>query len=185
MKSAKAQNENRLLDVFNSVFEYATEACPNCVEDNPWGTLRAFTTREPNHIKAVLTGNFADYGKGPTFHDLWKPFLGDSIFTTDGRQWSESRALIRPMFIKDRISDLEIFERKTQTMMDFLGDSGEPVDLMDLFYRMTLDVTTEFLLGKGINSLENPQGEFVQAFADVQRIQMMLTLLGWDILGQV
>ncbi|RJE23140.1 Cytochrome p450 [Aspergillus sclerotialis] len=178
LESAKAQNENRLLELFNSVFQYATKACPNCVEDNPWGTLRAFTTREPDHIKAVLTGNFADYGKGPTFHDLWKPFLGDSIFTTDGKQWSESRALIRPMFIRDRISDLEIFDRKVQTMIDLLGDSGEPVDLMDLFYRMTLDVTTEFLLGKGINSLENPQAQFVQAFADVQRIQMMLTLIG-------
>lgn len=135
-------------------------------------------TREPEHIKAVLTGNFADYGKGEPFHDLWSPFLGDSIFTTDGKQWSDSRSLIRPMFIKDRISDLEIFERKVQTMMGFVK-SGEEVDLMDLLYRMTIDVTTEFLLGQGINSLENPRTEFVQAFADVQRIQMLLTVIGY------
>lgn len=179
MNSAKAQNENRLLDFFNSVFvDHGTEACPNCVESNSWGIMRAFTTREPDHIKAVLTGNFADYGKGQRFHDLWSPFLGDSIFTTDGKQWSNSRNLIRPMFIRDRISDLDIFERKTQTMMDFLGTSGDPVNIMDLFYRMTLDVTTDFLLGQGINSLENPRTEFVQAFTDVQRIQMLLTMIG-------
>lgn len=82
------------------------------------------------------------------------------------------------MFIKDRISDLEIFERRTQAMIGLFGAPGEPFDLMDLFYRMTLDVTTEFLLGRGINSLENPKAEFVQAFADVQRIQMLLTIIG-------
>lgn len=178
MDSAKAQNENRLLDFFNASFEHGTPVCPNLVEGNSWGSIRAFVTREPEHIKAVLTGNFADYGKGKRFHDLWSPFLGDSIFTTDGKQWSASRSLIRPMFIRDRISDLEIFERKTQAMMNFLGSSGEPVNIMDLFYRMTLDVTTEFLLGQGINSLENPRAEFVKAFAEVQRIQMLLTVIG-------
>ena len=178
VQSAKAQNDNRLLEFFNSFFDYATPACPNCVEGNSWGSIRSFLTRDPDHIKAVLTGNFVDYGKGQRFHDLWSPFLGDSIFTTDGEQWSASRRLIRPMFMRDRISDLEIFDRKTQTMMDLLGSSGEPVDLMDLFYRMTIDVTTEFLLGQGINSLENPRAEFVKAFAEVQRIQMLLMVLG-------
>lgn len=134
-------------------------------------------TRNPDHVKAVLTGNFADFGKGQLFHDLWSPFLGDSIFTTDGKLWSTSRQLIRPMFIKDRISDLDIFERRTQVMMSLFGARGQPFDIMDLFYRMTLDVTTEFLLGHGIHSLENPQAEFVHAFTSVQRTQMTLTVL--------
>jgi cytochrome P450 len=125
----------------------------------------------------VLTGNFADFGKGQQFHDLWSPFLGDSIFTTDGKLWSSSRQLIRPMFIKDRISDLDIFERRTQVMMGLFGEPARAFDIMDLFYRMTLDVTTEFLLGHGIQSLENPQAEFVRAFSDVQRMQMTLTVL--------
>ncbi|KAL1980804.1 hypothetical protein VTN96DRAFT_3538 [Rasamsonia emersonii] len=175
--AANAHSENRLLDYFNNIFRYATPACPNCVENNFTGRVRYFLTREPEHIKAVLTGNFADFGKGQQFHELWSPFLGDSIFTTDGQQWSNSRHLIRPMFVKDRISDLEIFERRTQVMMSLFGGPGEAFDIMDLFYRMTLDVTTEFLLGHGINSLENPQAEFVKAFSDVQRIQMMLTVL--------
>lgn len=137
---------------------------PNCVESNFTGRVLYILTREPEHIKAVLTGNFADFGKGQGFHEPWSPFLSDSIFTTDGRQWSDSRHLIRPMFVKDRISDLEIFERRTQVMMSLFGGPGEPFDIMDLFYRMTLDVTTEFLLGHGINSLKNPQAEFVKAF---------------------
>lgn len=135
-------------------------------------------TREPEHLKAVLTGKFADFGKGELFHELWIPFLGDSIFTTDGKEWQGSRNLIRPMFIKDRISDLDIFERKVQTMLNLYSPSGQPTDVMDLFYRMTLDAITEFLLGKSIDSLENPQADFALAFAEVQRIQTMLTMIG-------
>ncbi|KAL1968158.1 hypothetical protein VTN77DRAFT_2289 [Rasamsonia byssochlamydoides] len=177
LNAAKAHSENRLLDYFNSIFGHATPSCPNCVESNFTGGVRYLLTREPEHIKAVLTGNFADFGKGQQFHELWSPFLGDSIFTTDGKLWSNSRHLIRPMFVKDRISDLEIFERRTQVMMGLFGSPGQAFDIMDLFYRMTLDVTTEFLLGHAVNSLENPQAEFVKAFSDVQRIQMTLTVL--------
>ena len=175
----KAQNEHRLYEFFKKSLEHGDPASPNCVESNIFGSFRVIQTREPEHLKAVLTGKFADFGKGELFHKLWIPFLGDSIFTTDGKKWQGSRNLIRPMFIKDRISDLDIFERKTQTMLSLYSPSGEPTDVMDLFYRMTLDAITEFLLGKGINSLENPQADFALAFADVQRIQTLLTMLGY------
>lgn len=62
-------------------------------------------------------------------------------------------------------------------MMNYLPSSGQTVDMQDYFYRMTIDVTTEFLLGESVNSLGNPRSEFVQAFADVQRMQILLTAL--------
>jgi cytochrome P450 len=111
-------------------------------------------TREPEHVKTILTTKFAEFGKGERFHEIWSPFLGDSIFTTDGQQWSDSRALIRPMFVKDRVRDLEIFDKWATTLISKLPGSGETVDAMDLFYRMTLDVTTDFLLGGSVNSLD-------------------------------
>lgn len=57
------------------------------------------------------------------------------------------------MFIKDRVSDLHIFDKWTNIMMDKFPASGVTFDISDLFYRMTLDVTTDFLLGHGVNSL--------------------------------
>ncbi|KAI9371186.1 cytochrome P450 [Aspergillus egyptiacus] len=174
----KAQKEHDLYNFFSAAFQYATPTSPNCVESNLFGLNRVFQTREPEHLKTILTGKFADFGKGELFHKLWTPFLGDSIFTTDGKEWQGSRNLIRPMFVKDRISDLDIFERKVQVMMSLYGPSGQPTDIMDLFYRMTLDAITEYLLGKGINSLENPQVDFAVAFSEVQRIQTMLTVMG-------
>jgi cytochrome P450 len=153
IKAGWMQMNNRLLDFYNSIFDYATPECKNCVEIAFNGGIRFLITREPEHIKTVLTTKFADFGKGHQFHRVWSPFLGDSIFTTDGKVWSDNRALIRPMFVKDRVRDLEIFEFWTNTLISKLPQSGETVEVMDLFYRMTLDVTTDFLLGASVNSL--------------------------------
>ena len=81
------------------------------------------------------------------------------------------------MFVKNRVSDLDIFERWIQTMLKQFPASGQTFDIQDLFYRLTIDVITDFLLGGSVNSLENPRAEFVQAFTDVQRFQTMLTIL--------
>ncbi|KAK3297594.1 cytochrome P450 [Chaetomium fimeti] len=177
LNAGYSQTRDRLDHFYNGIFKWATPECPNCVEIAFLGRSRFLMTREPEHIKTILTTKFREYGKGELFHETWSPFLGDSIFTTDGQMWSESRALIRPMFIKDRVRDLEIFDKWTTTLISKLPTSGQTVDVMDLFYRMTLDVTTDFLLGGSVDSLNNPKHEFVAAFQDVQRIQMLLTIM--------
>ncbi|KAK8061957.1 cytochrome P450 [Apiospora phragmitis] len=128
-----------------------------------------------------------------------EPVPGDSIFTTDGSLWHDSRGMIRPMFVKDRVSDLVVFERWTAALVrqielqrrGLVAGLGEKedkgccsgfgegvVDIQSLFYRMTLDVTTDFLLGVAVDSLNNPRDEFAEAFNEVQRLQMYLTIVG-------
>jgi hypothetical protein len=72
----KALMEHKLLQLFVDIFHYATPECPNLVEINMTGDQRYLYTREPEQIKALLTGKFAEYGKGEEFHRVWKPFLG-------------------------------------------------------------------------------------------------------------
>ncbi|OQE46368.1 hypothetical protein PENCOP_c001G06646 [Penicillium coprophilum] len=139
-------------------------------------STRMILTKDPENIKAVLTGQFADYGKGESFHQEWKEFLGDSIFATDGELWSRSRQLIRPMFVRDRIVDTEIFEKHVQKLIPLLGGSDSPssskiVDVGSLFFRYTLDAATDYLLGKGTDSLDNPATRFAEAFRYVQQRQ--------------
>lgn len=136
------------------MFDWATPAAPGCVELSVLGNRRFLITKEPEHIKTILTSKFADFGKGPEFHRIWRPFLGDSIFTTDGKAWQDSRSLIRPMFVKDKIQDLDIFNKWANALLAKLPSAGETVDMLDLFYRMTLDVTTDYLLGASVNSLD-------------------------------
>jgi cytochrome P450 len=148
-------------------------------------STRVIMTKDPENIKALLTGQFADYGKGEPFHKEWKEFLGDSIFVTDGELWSRSRQLIRPMFVRERIVDTEIFEKHVQKLIPLLGATGLPsssssrvVDVGSLFYRYTLDAATDYLLGQGTDSLDNPETGFAEAFRYVQQRQAELFRFG-------
>ncbi|KAJ5596388.1 hypothetical protein N7450_002846 [Penicillium hetheringtonii] len=146
-------------------------------------STRVVLTKDPENIKALLTGQFADYGKGEPFHRDWKEFLGDSIFATDGELWSRSRQLIRPMFSRERIVDTEVFEKHVQKLIPLLGGSTSPkgsrvVDVGSLFFRYTLDAATDYLLGQGTDSLENPATRFAEAFRYVQQRQAELFRFG-------
>ncbi|KAK5989106.1 Cytochrome P450 52A1 [Cladobotryum mycophilum] len=176
-EGAWMQANDRLPEYFMSFFEHVKPSHIHCVEMCFLGR-RSLMTEEPEHIKAVLTSNFAKFGKGKVFHDSMSPFLGDSIFTTDGQLWHQSRSLIRAMFVTERIRDLDIFERWSDVLISKFPPPGQTIDICDLFYRTTLDVTMDYLLGQSVNSLENPRGEFTKAFEDVQHSQMILTLLG-------
>lgn len=137
---------------------------------------RTVFTSDPENIKAILATQFNDFGKGEIFHKEWTEFLGDSIFTTDGAMWHTSRQLLRPQFIKDRISDLDCFEEHLQTFFKAMANggalkgedqqvnmhdvNGRVLDISDLFFRYTLDVATDFLLGKNVKSLRYASNPF-------------------------
>jgi cytochrome P450 len=151
---------------------------------NPWtvemkiGRQRLILTADPENIKAILATQFNDYGKGEQFNKDWHDFLGDSIFTTDGTQWHDSRQLIRPQFIKDRLTDIKIFEKHVNQLIPLLGGKGQTVDACDLFFRYTLDAATDFLLGKSVDSLVHEQTRFATAFNDVQHLQSLIAKSG-------
>ena len=162
------------------------------LETRPAG-LRIILTADVENIKAILASQFSDYGKGEPFHRDWKEFLGDSIFATDGDLWHASRQLIRPQFVKDRVSDLHIFEKHVQFLMTNIANGGvkgvpgvgndnigqgRVFDISDNFFRYTLDSATEFLLGSSVGSLHVERQEFAEAFGEVQRVQNLIARAG-------
>jgi len=95
--------------------------------------------------------------------------------------WHASRQLLRPQFIKDRVSDLNTFERHVKTLIPLLGGGGRPgspVNLVDVFYRYTLDAATDFLLGSSVDSMKKVEDKFADAFAVVQHEQNIIALAG-------
>ncbi|KAF9889256.1 hypothetical protein FE257_007569 [Aspergillus nanangensis] len=186
-RSSKANKAHHDLVFFSNTMANAKGAAEvgNCktAEVDAGVSARVVFTQDPENIKAILTGQFADYGKGESFHRDWREFLGDSIFVTDGELWSRSRHLIRPMFVRERLVDTEIFERHVQHLIPLLEGGKAPggskiVDVGPLFYRYTLDAATDYLLGKGTDSLQNPATAFAEAFRYVQHRQALMFRLG-------
>jgi len=112
-------------------------------------------TCEPENVKAVLATKFHDFGLGSRIGAMGR-LLGHGIFTTDGTHWEHSRALIRPSFTRAQVSDLECVETHIQNLIEKLPGDGETVDLQRLFFNLTIDNSTEFLLGRSINCQTNP-----------------------------
>ncbi len=113
-------------------------------------------TCEPKNVQAVLATQFHDFGLGPRRAHAFEPLLGHGIFTQDGKAWEHSRAMLRPQFAREQVSDLQLEEEHVQNMMQALpvGPDGwtEQTDLLVLFFRLTIDSATQFLFGKSINS---------------------------------
>ena len=113
-------------------------------------------TAEPRNVQAVLATGFKDFEIGKIRHHQFGPLLGLGILTSDGPAWEHFRALLKPQFSREQISDLNAAERHTQHLFQALPvkedgwtDGG---DILELFYRLTLDVGTEFLIGRSVNS---------------------------------
>lgn len=143
------------------------------------GGNRIIITADDAIIQAVLATQFEDFGKGPTFQSQFRNFLGESIFTTDGRPWRDSRQMIRRLFTKQRVEDLDLFEKHIDTLIDLIDGQIYGSNLTQLFYCYTLDVATEFLFGQTVGSMNEPHSEFSRALAEVQRAQAKFARSGY------
>lgn len=103
---------------------------------------RVIVTREPENIKAVLATQFKEFGLTHRRMNTFTPLLGHGIFTSDGKQWEASRALLRPSFARSLIGDLEVFEGHVSKMIARIPQNGSTVDLQELFFMLTLDSGT-------------------------------------------
>ena len=97
------------------------------------------------------------------------PMFGDGIFTQEGAAWKHSRELLRPQLQYKQYENLQIFKQSADDLLDAIASqTGGTINLQPLFFRFTLDVTTEFLFGESVKSLKAPgttgESGFAQAF---------------------
>lgn len=74
------------------------------------------------------------------------------------------KALVRPSFAKVQVADLDTFESHIQHLVAKIPCGGTSIDLQPLFYQLTLDSATEFLLGESVDILRSPTGSEQQLF---------------------
>lgn len=114
-------------------------------------------TIEPANIKTVLATNFADYTAGALRRKSFAPLLGGSIFLSDGKEWTHSRALLRRCFAHIHFNDMPRFEKHVGNLIRAIPADGETsVDLARLFSRFSADLLTDFMFGESIWSLLHP-----------------------------
>lgn len=180
----RADAESRLMELF--LFHFRLWG--TTLEQKFLGTL-AFGTIEPRNLEAILSTNFQDWSLGLR-ERVMEPFFGSGIFTQDGKAWETSRALLRPQFTHRQYEDCQIFKQPVESMLDNMAKQGSVVDMQPHLFALTLDVTTAFLFGESVGSLNGQSaynaGEFALAFNTAQDYvakRMRLQDLYWVVGG--
>lgn len=101
----------------------------------------------------------------------------------------QHRMIARPFFATDRVSDLDLFERNAQKVINILLNVNheDSLNLEDLFARFTVDAASEFLFGENLNTLSfgnDGFNSFTDAFVDIQTLIIRRGTLGrfWPLL---
>jgi len=93
---------------------------------------RVIVSADPKNIQALLATQFNDFDLGPTRRANFYPLLGDGIFTQDGKAWEHSRAMMRPQFAREQVSDPELEERHGKWIVsDDMGASRSLIPIVN------------------------------------------------------
>ena len=144
------KNKGELAEFAQEAFdEYTT----NTVYVKIGGLMKIMFTVDPENIKAVLATQFNDFSLGIR-HAHFAPLLGDGIFTLDGDGWKDSRAMLRPQFAREQIAHVKALEPHVLMLAKQIANTKyETFDLQELFFRFTVDTSTEFLFGESVHTL--------------------------------
>jgi len=114
-------------------------------------------TAEPENIKALLATRFNEFDLGPIRNEILYALIGLGVFTAERDMWPHFRKQLRPIFARDQISQFDSFERHCQAFFKALPHENsaswiEEADIMPLLSRLTMDISSEFLLGESLET---------------------------------
>ncbi|KAK5690438.1 hypothetical protein LTR97_012306 [Elasticomyces elasticus] len=154
----KADKEKLFPDMmlarYNKMSEIHGRPCAT-YKFNTLGQIVIFTV-DPKNIQHMLAHGFADFGLGEARRGNMIRTLGDGIFVQDGKAWEHSRSMLRPNFVREQVSDLDMEERHVKNLLSVMPVQSDgwtaETNIQTLFFRLTIDAATEFLFGSSVDS---------------------------------
>lgn len=135
---------------------------------------RKIKTIDPENARHILASR--DYEKGVVLGKALHPAMGDGILGAKGPIWAKGRALIRPVFSRKQITDLQSYETHFQDLLAIIPGDGSTVDLKPLFLHFTFDTSSKLLLGASPHTLRlypSPEASEVEDSFDYVGTQML------------
>ncbi|KAH8422607.1 cytochrome P450 [Aspergillus melleus] len=109
----------------------------------------AIHTVEPHNIQAMMATKFSDFELGKMRRGVLFPLIGNGISAADGMVWKHSRAILRPLFSRAQMMNLELEEKHTQNLLRQLPVDKDgwtnQINIVQMLFQFTLDFTTESL----------------------------------------
>ncbi|CZR52720.1 related to n-alkane-inducible cytochrome P450 [Phialocephala subalpina] len=174
----RAMKEGRFFKLYDTQFELYGKTF-----EEIWRGKPLINTIEPANAQKVAALAHEDYGKDPERLMAQAPFLGPSILSHHGSVWKRARAMVKPIFARAELSDIDHFALYTDRFMELLPNDGSMVDIQPLVRRLFLDVSMDFLFGRSLGFLQ-PEipaeaTEFLEAFKKAQEWAVKRRDAGW------
>lgn len=162
----KQFRKNSFLEYTHKLFEkYGETYCSTLL-----GHKMIFTS-DPRNIKHILVTGFADFDSSAMKGPLFEPITAHGIFNSEGAKWKNLRELFRYQFSNTRaISDLEMYERHVQHLLQRLSASEKSIDLHPIFMDLAADVISSFAIGHSLELLASKTPPEKQNFAADMRL---------------
>lgn len=111
-------------------------------------------TKSPKNIKWVLSKDFDNWNLGSR-PSAFGPLLGNGIFVAEGERWKHLREMLKPQFMREQISHVNMLEPHIETLIQLVETlKGKAFDIQHLFHKFTMDASTQFLFGESVSSLK-------------------------------
>ncbi|KAK7425857.1 hypothetical protein QQZ08_007707 [Neonectria magnoliae] len=139
---SRAVRAHTILQVWDALFRTvgATFWAQNV---GAWITM----TNEPDNIKALLSGQFETWQIRGVQQKVLASATGPrGIFSVNGSEWHEARAMIRPSFVRNQIADLKCTDRHVEMFVERVPRDGTGLDLQELFYLITMTLHTALVV---------------------------------------
>lgn len=140
--------------------------------------IKIFMPKRPEDVKNVLKKDFKHFPKDRFIHNILKPLLGDSIFTTNGETWEKQRRIIDIGFEKaglrnvyklmvDAVDDMHVrIERDRKT---------GPIQIQEEMTHVTADIIMRTILSRPIKT--DKAMKVFHYFVDYQEKSTSLNIL--------
>ncbi|KAF7883261.1 uncharacterized protein EAF02_005181 [Botrytis sinoallii] len=160
-KRVKAVGEGHQMALFMKHFNEIGKT----FEENFFGT-RVINTIDVRNIQRVCALSFEDYGKPA--QNFFKAFLGDGVLSLDGKAWKHSRDIVKHIFSRAEVSDMDTLGFHVDRFLDLIPSDGSEINLQEPLHNLFLDLSTEFLFGQSIDAQlpddPNNSKELLKAF---------------------
>lgn len=128
-----------------------------------------FVVNDPKEVRKIMVDNVKEFPKSDMLHELLKPLLGVSIFTTNGEVWKKQRELLRPSFEMTRIS--KVFDLMSNAAADMMErfrkyPNGSIVEVDEHMTFVTADVIFRTIMSSKLDEIKGK--EILHAFVTFQ-----------------
>ncbi|MBA2391864.1 MAG: cytochrome P450 [Ktedonobacteraceae bacterium] len=153
-----------------------------------FGPFPAVMFNKPEHIHSILVEHAYDFDKGDAIHNIFRPVVGDGIFTSEGDFHRRQRKLMAPSFQPRHIASYATIMGDYSEQIQQTWQDGAIVDIDQQMTNLTMSIIGKALFDADVFAETDELGKAMSVlFAHVaQRLSMLLPPpYSWPLPGNI